>query len=640
MCHESLLLFDLMCAVEARKGDKKVSYWTALQAVFRNRNDSRIVMQTINDRFDFLWHLSTQYSWARLFEFFSEMPFLGFLSFSGTENFPSSRAHAMNAILRPMFEGSWFTRLIAGGATGNVAIDPKAPAQNLAEQTNGFEAANRNQYGTRFGRDRVNKFRLEHRLPADESVVRVFNSSPAAAMVNNGCEHVLNCMANHWENMLYQEHGNFSHQRQELLNPFDIMRFHMPIVLETLVNLRGRNSWDVKVLGPFIKRLQSLNPDDKSGRPWAASFGDVEQPLSAFTVDVVDPCRNVMELVDEMTQRPNNSKSIVDIVCAGIPARVNPLEKLLIAIRRSCDTDFLQEDARMLEEYLSSVEVGIKVGVGVLRNTEFSVPNDWRLRNAIINHLFEREIENGISLNAVARACQLLTPRDLGTLKSLITNGFGHTEPSKLLLTRVAMLLKRELRREALDQAISTLSTGEKVMMSSLESNKWYWMRQVDGPWRKMLYRQADSEKLRLIDVVTNIEELWPVQGIKCKEYIPVGEAISRAQKAFMDIELNCLNRFNDECFMEFGRTSNPKSMRSRLSCLELISQIHCPKIDQAALDVLSEVKRSSEISKPFNVTPQNVVILGGGPTGLLAALHCIHNVILSRGSLKGRMFG
>jgi hypothetical protein len=639
MCHENLLLAELLRAVDSSgKGD--VSYWSALKMAFRNRNDSRILMQNL-DRFDYLWHLSTQYSWARTFDLFSEFPFLGGLSFAGTENFPSSRDHALNAILRPFFEGSWFTRTIAGGVQANVAIDHKAPAQNLAEQSNGFEAANRNQYGTRFGRDRVNKFRLEHRLPADESVVRVFMASPAVAMVNNGCEHVLNCVANHWNNMLYQENGNFGHQRQELLNPFEILRFHMPLVLATLANLRGRNSWDVKILGPFMKKLQNLNPDRIRVR---SSGADVEQAIDQSADEILAPCLQVIKLVDKMVERPKNSngeyeRSIVDMVCAGIPARVEPFERWLKAIRRSCGVDFLQAEAATVQTYLSSVDLGIQIGSGLLRIVNFTVPSDWRLRNAIMNYLKGKEVDGGISRDAVLRALQHLTPRDLGTFKGLVKEGLESTEPAKLLLGRVTTLLKRELRRDALDKKIIDMSKGKEANVHALTKNKWYWMRQGgQGPWRKMLFlrRSTDLKKLKLLDVTTSVNELWSPNDVTCVEYVPVGEAISRAQKASMDIELDCVKRFSLETYMEFGSAANPRSTRSRLVCLSLVAQIHCPEVDIAALNVLSEVKSSANKIKASIYGAQNVIVLGGGPTGLLAAIHCLHNVLLSRGSLKG----
>jgi hypothetical protein len=35
----------------------------------------------------------------------------------------------------------------------------------------------------------------------------------------------------HWTNMLTQPYGNFAHQRQEQLRPFEFLRFHLPVIL-------------------------------------------------------------------------------------------------------------------------------------------------------------------------------------------------------------------------------------------------------------------------------------------------------------------------------------------------------------------------------------------------------------------------
>lgn len=54
---------------------------------------------------------------------------------------------------------------------------------------------------------------------------------------------------------------------------------------------------------------------------------------------------------------------------------------------------------------------------------------------------------------------------------------------------------------------------------------------------------------------------------------------------------------------------------------------------------MLSEVKNSAQRSRRFNFAtrckPQNVTFLGGGPTGLLGAIHCVQNVLLSGGEVK-----
>jgi hypothetical protein len=119
-------------------------------------------------------------------------------------------------------------------------------------------------------------------------------------MINNGVVHTLRQLAKHWHNMIFLVSGNFAHQRMEQLDPFETMRFHMPVVCVVLASLRGRNRWDVQVLGPFIRNCQELK--------------------SSFTAD---GCRY---LVREMQEH------IVVNLSGGIAAVVDPLRSWLDAI--------------------------------------------------------------------------------------------------------------------------------------------------------------------------------------------------------------------------------------------------------------------------------------------------------------------
>jgi hypothetical protein len=258
MAYESFALGGVIRAFDV---DDRSKDGFSLRLAFQNRNASRSLVQALRPRWDWLWHTGTSVSNSRWFEIFGLIPFIGITSFPATENFPSSKNHVINGILSMFFSGSWFTRSISGNQEGLVTFNSQTAAQNLAAEVNRFEGSNRNQYGTLFGREKTVEFRLDHRLAIDESIVRSFQNTPATVIVNNGVEHVIRCLAKHWRNMLYQDNGNFAHQRMEQLNPFETLRFFMPIVLSTLANLRGRNVWDMTTLGPFIKKLQLLNPD-------------------------------------------------------------------------------------------------------------------------------------------------------------------------------------------------------------------------------------------------------------------------------------------------------------------------------------------------------------------------------------------
>jgi hypothetical protein len=186
---------------------------------------------------------------------------VGITRFPPSENFLSTRDHALASIFRVCLgQGNWLTRVVTQGRQGLLTDNPNNVAQNLAAETSGFELANRNQYRIYIGRRTTNEFRIAHRLPQDESIVWTFIGSPQATMLNNGVVHQLRRLSKHWHNMIFQFSGNFAHQREELLNPFETLRFHMPVVLLTLATLRGRNFWDSKVLGPMVKKLQELKP--------------------------------------------------------------------------------------------------------------------------------------------------------------------------------------------------------------------------------------------------------------------------------------------------------------------------------------------------------------------------------------------
>lgn len=107
--------------------------------------------------------------------------------------------------------------------------------------------------------------------------------------------------------MLFRENSNYAHQRMEQLHPLEILRFHVPVVLVTLSNLRGQNKWDSAVLGPFLNRLQNFHPDrvqrsDNARRPHCRVFqewsnlagqpGQRRQILESVHVQGDEPGRN------------------------------------------------------------------------------------------------------------------------------------------------------------------------------------------------------------------------------------------------------------------------------------------------------------------------------------------------------------
>ena len=273
----------------------------------------------------------------------------------------------------------------------------------------------------------------------------------------------------------------------------------------------------------------------------------------------------------------------------------------------------------------------------------------------------------------------MITPRDKRTLMELVKNDLGHSKPCQLLLGRAKTLLQRELRREILNEAIIEHSKGEIVASHELKKDEWYWLmeeQQVRSGVHIYRGRAEDGgDGHRFVHLNTEFEKTVSLLDgsvtIRC--YIPVAEAISRAQRAFMTIELDHGKRFPYNAFMEFTQ------LRCALRRLMVISQVTCEELDNARLNVLKEVQRSNQAQvsikelepgmtyymydkmrkeyvpfvceKQYTVTepewktlsrtkivrapPQSMIVIGGGPTGLMTTIHCTESVLASGGVMK-----
>ena len=169
--------------------------------------------------------------------------------------------------------------------------------------------------------------------------------------------------------------------------------------------------------------------------------------------------------------------------------------------------------------------------------------------------------------------------------------------------------------------------------------------------------------------------EIFAFDNVRFFEYIEVAESITRAQHAFMTIELDNGRKFVYDAFMEFS------FLREPLRQLLFISQTHCSFLDDAKMNVLARIQHSiasSEIDitelqpghkyfvynqfgrkgyvsfiprrafvegdpefdslkgkKIVRCPPQSMIVVGGGPTGLITTLHCTESVLLSDGKMK-----
>lgn len=652
--YESYVLAHVIQAFDSgNKDDLKY----ALDVAFANRNVSRTIVQQGLARWDFIFHQDSQHKSNRWYDGIAKVPILGIITgriwgFPATENFPDARGFFLGSVLRILLgRGLWFTRFLTG-REALITDNRNVTAQNLAAESNGFEAANRNQHGTYQGRALTNWFRESHRLPTDESIVRTFVASPGSTMTNNGVEHVLGQVARHWHNMIYQPYGNFAHQRMEQLNPFEALRFHMPVVLTVLANLRGISFWDRDVLGPFMTKLQLIKP-----------------------VDNVEP---ILALVKELQE------SIVVPVCAGIASRVDRLRSWLDAIKDALN--LIEQEAKVISKKVHDVAVGLQLGDVLISSTEWKVPKDKEITQAVHDVCMDHEPKN-ICKHAVKRALYLLSPKDKRTLIELVRNGHKKSRPAKLLTQRTVVLCQRELRRDSMDAALRQMSKGNEVHLADCKQDRVYWLLEAGGKETCYVYtgKKSDRNEYRFIDRLTrDARFVKEDQHVRVLEYIAIAEAIIKAQKLFMYIELDHGRKFSYDAFMEFN------FLREGLQQLLVLSQVFCPELDDARLNVLQSIQKSAHTTVTVNdlepgakyyvyvaddeaeggihgknykaftckkkydpnnpddpyfeklktkkivtVRPQSVIVIGGGPTGLITTLHCLENVLLSDGKMR-----
>lgn len=441
------------------------------------------------------------------------------------------------------------------------------------------------------------------------------------------CESIILCslsLLQHWRNALYQENGNFGHQRQELLDPIQTLRFHMPVVLVTLTNLRGRNNFDGDVVGPLMRRLEAFDP----GAATAIHSSDVEVG-DWVANDITKTCAIARQLASSLLQH-------VDPICAGIPTRASAFQAWVEAILDSIDD--LENEAHGVRMLVASVDQGIRLGYQLIKLANWEIPKDSHLEHAIIAYL-NSTVAGGGSTGDIDRVCiqcalDRLAPKDARTLQELLRTGHGRSRAAELLVGRVRTLLHRELRRKAIDQRIRELSMGEPIHESSMARDDWY-VVQSDTGGGIFKYKGHSGGKLRFKDLNsgdTVLIERNPTLAIR--QYIPVAESISRAQKAYMNLELDYLKRFSYNAYMEFGSGDVDGSLRTQLRRLAVVAQLQSYELDSSRRMVLSEFLHRPEetVYSVKACRPQNLIVIGGGPTGLITAIHSIQSCLMSGG--------
>ena len=310
----------------------------------KNRNAGRNLVET-SGVVNILWHANFQISNIRLFDAIGRIFFVSRkVRFPpSSENFLNTRGFAIDSILRQVLgPGRYLTRIITGGREEFVTDDENATAQNLAAESNGFEEAFRQQFGNYFGRQKINAFRRDNRLPTDESIIRTFITQPGPTLINNGVVHVLRALVNYWEAIVANPFGVFGHLRMEMLDVCLTLPFHMPVVLLTLANLRGLNSWDSKVLGPFDRELMNFKVSDGMAN-----------------------ANNLIEILRD---------TIVVEVCGGVYSWIDPLLRWLTQMTLASDQ--LSREKDNVKYLISSVTSGIDAGYNVAKMVNWQVPDN------------------------------------------------------------------------------------------------------------------------------------------------------------------------------------------------------------------------------------------------------------------------
>ena len=634
--YEAYLICEVIIAFNS-KDRKRLSY--ALCECFKNRNVSRAIVRSLRPTWDYVWHWDTLFKHGKFFDSFQQTFFFTGFGFPASENFVNTRDFTAATLLRLVLgEGNFITRSI----TGRQALQTdqnNVVAQNLAAETTGFETANRNQFGSYIGRLKTKAFRRQHRLPVDESIVRSFQANPIGTVTNNGIEHVVGQLARHWRNMLYQEQGNFAHQRMEQLNPFQFLRFQLPPLLVVMTTVRGSCSWDVQVLAPFVSKLQLIKSSDD---------------MVAVTKAAISELKDIIAVG----------------VCGGVASRLEAFLDLVDSL--DVATDMMTKEAYEIEDFcqLKGVDRAISMAKTIYNFIDWKLPSDSILKRAILSVCAGSRPQGNVDQVSVNRALNLLAPKDKRTLKELIKGEWNDSHPATLLVNRSITLLQRELRRDLLDAKLVAMSKGSQVSFYKVDRSYWLIGCDISGIYTYTGFDSVRNKHLFHNLLTNHTRKVGPKDGVKVLIYKNIAVEIAKAQWSFMKIELDFGKKFTYSGFMEYP------FLRERLRFLVVVSQWHSYVLDDARLDRLQSVQSMKSMRvkvedlqlnktyyrlikdhyEPFSCTdvyspdhphyaalkaqeirllpPQSMIVIGGGPAGLLCTLHCLENVLLTAGTM------
>jgi len=601
---EAYLLDRFIGALEQ---NYRIPYY--MEQCLKNKNVGRIIVQSL-PMFDILWHNSTRLEWIRVLDLFGDFP--------TTETQAATFGNVLALLVRDILgRGHWYTRYITGNRQ-ELAVDGSTKdvhSQNLAVGS-AFESAARATHGALIGREKVKFFRDDNRLPTDETIVRNFNTNPSLTIADNGFEHVMRAVVKHWNYTLTNLPGNFAHQRQELLDPPNSLRLILPDVLTQLIALRGINKLDHENVCLFIKQLELIH----------------EQPGYGHLVSLLHDFR----------------ENIVQFVCGGVPSRIKPLRAWANCLIAACSR--LEEDAKLVIELIDPVKPGIQLGIKVIEKTNLNMPTDAEFKQIIFEYIQNPEgfdgTQYGIHKRMIVAALDKLAPKDKRTLydfcEKKIANPRSHSMFT-FLIKRTRALLKREIFRYRFSGEIERLQEETQLNVASAiaDAQKAWMFFELNHLKRFAIGAYLDHSELR-----GPLRDLQVVSQLQC---MALDEAkINNIQEARGSTRI-----FSPEGLVEgttywfrlnppHGRyhamklTEQSNSGEFTFTCEQNMIHKFVWKDDEDA-PPRGSMNSTKDLSKLeiYPQMPQDMRILGGGPTGLLTALHCCENVA----RLGGTMF-
>jgi hypothetical protein len=620
---EAYLLLQVCESID----DKDKDFKAAVKAGLASLNVARILAQTITE-VEYLWHSYQNFEG----QWFKEI--LG--GFGATENTLTLTPFVRNTIIATVLgSGSAVSRWFSGGRE-TLLTDSKSAVTNL--QANGnFEDSAIRVIGAQHGRKVVSHMRQHLRLPTDELVIRAFNATPAATMTNNGQEHVLAVVVRHWTEML--EGGNFSHQRQEQIDPINAIRILMPAVIVYRANFRGLGRWDSRALSELVGACQALEGNNiGTARKLLGKLKDAARGLAGGTPLFFNLFTRWCELI---------STALDELVrdAAALEALLTP------EILATIDTGVTF--AAQLAEYASSPDVSDAMLLDLAAAPDTS--------DITATALLSMPLEDAT------------TYRDL-----LVSPGGKDSDLYQMLLGRVLQLVRRERMRRKLDSLIAA-DSQQFVAAAFLKEGATYWVRVSEGEQTRAVYhglltehgghffkkhtsagevlifmenleaevgvaKVEEGKVYRTLDsgsylLCTNVDEdnaffreMIYVAPKEAEKRVTADTGLARrltaAQELWMRVELDYGPRFRLSSFMEL------EGLRGPLQRLHVVGQLQCRVLDAAKLDALA-ASREAALSNPATLKPENLLVAGGGPTGMLLAVHAATGIIATGGMVQ-----